>query len=88
MVKICFDYGHGGRDSGAVYKGRKESVDNLEIGMRVAERGRIFSLKIRETRTSDVNLGLKERVDFANKGDYAYSNSRVRSSCGIKNNLV
>lgn len=31
MVKICFDYGHGGRDSGAVYKGRKESVDNLEM---------------------------------------------------------
>ncbi len=38
MVRICFDYGHGGRDSGATYKRRKESTDNLTIGMEVAER--------------------------------------------------
>lgn len=72
MVKICFDYGHGGRDSGAVYKGRKESLDNLDLGMRVAERVAMFSLEIAETRTSDVSLGLGERVDFANKGNYDY----------------
>lgn len=32
MLRICFDYGHGGRDPGAVYKGRCESMDNLSIG--------------------------------------------------------
>lgn len=72
MVKVCFDYGHGGRDSGAIYKGRKESMDNLDIGMKVAERARIFSLEVGETRTTDINIGLKERVDFANSGNYDY----------------
>ena len=72
MVKICFDYGHGGKDPGAVYKGRKESMDNLELGMKVAERVGIYNLEIGGTRTSDVNLSLKARVDFANKGDYDY----------------
>ena len=72
MVKICFDYGHGGRDPGACYKGRKESMDNLDIGMKLAERIRMSHLAVGETRTSDVNLSLKERVDFANKGSYGY----------------
>ena len=40
----------------------------------------IFRLEIGETRTYDVNLGLKERVDFANKGDYDYSISFHRNA--------
>ena len=72
MVKICFDYGHGGRDPGAVYKGRKESMDNLDIGMRVAERAGKANLEIGEIRTFDMDLSLKERVDFANRGSYDY----------------
>ena len=28
MARICLDYGHGGSDPGAVYKGRKEADDN------------------------------------------------------------
>lgn len=35
---ILFDYGHGGKDPGAVYKGRKESVDVLKMGQAVAKR--------------------------------------------------
>ena len=72
MVKVCFDYGHGGRDPGALYKGRKESMDNLDLGMSVAEQVGIYSLEIGETRDSDINLSLKERVDFANRGSYDY----------------
>lgn len=72
MVRVCFDYGHGGKDSGAVYKGRKECIDNLSIGMEVAKRVRIFGVDVGETRTRDVNLGLKERCDFANVGGYDY----------------
>ncbi len=72
MIRLCFDYGHGGKDSGAIYNGRKESMDNLSIGMEVAKRIRIFGVEVDETRTSDVNVGLKERCDFANKGDYDY----------------
>lgn len=72
MVKVCFDYGHGGNDPGATYKGRKESADNLDIGMKVAKRVGEFNIETAETRTSDINLSLKERADFANKGEYDY----------------
>lgn len=72
MVRLCFDYGHGGKDSGAVYKGRKESVDNLSIGREVASIIRSLGIEVGETRTQDVNMGLKERVNFANKGKYDY----------------
>ena len=30
MMLILFDYGHGGKDPGAVYKGRKEAQDVSE----------------------------------------------------------
>lgn len=72
MVRICFDYGHGGRDSGAMYKGRKESVDNLNIGIKVAERVRLFGIEVDETRTTDISMGLKERANLANNGKYDY----------------
>lgn len=72
MVRLCFDYGHGGRDSGAVYKGRKESTDNLSIGVGIAKRLRIFGVDVGETRITDVSIGLKERCVFANDGKYDY----------------
>lgn len=72
MVRLCFDYGHGGKDSGAIYNCRKESIDNLSIGMEVAERIRMFGVEVDETRTTDEIMGLKERVLFANSGKYDY----------------
>ena len=72
MVKICFDYGHGGRDPGAIYNGRRESMDNLDLGLRVAELVSANGLKIGQTRIIDKDLSLKERVDFANGGNYDY----------------
>lgn len=72
MIRICFDYGHGGRDSGATYKGRMESMDNLVVGMKVAERVRGFGVVVNETRTSDVSKSLNERCIFANNGKYDY----------------
>lgn len=80
MVKICLDYGHGGRDPGASYKGRKESVDNLDLGMKLADRLRMSNLIVGETRTSDVDLTLNERVDFANRGSYHYFISLHRNA--------
>ncbi|MDR7857527.1 N-acetylmuramoyl-L-alanine amidase [Tissierella sp.] len=72
MVRICFDYGHGGRDPGAVYRGRKESMDNLSIGMEIAKRLRIFGLEVDEIRGADVTVGLEERCINANNGNYDY----------------
>ena len=72
MIRICFDYGHGGRDSGATYKGRMESMDNLVVGMKVAERVRGFGVVVDEIRTTDESKSLSERCIFANNGKYDY----------------
>ena len=37
MIRLCFDYGHGGEDPGATYNGRRESDDILKIGKEVAK---------------------------------------------------
>lgn len=71
-VRLCFDYGHGGEDSGASYKGRKESDDVLNLGMAIAAEVRRFGIIVNETRTSDSNVSLKERSNFENRNTYDY----------------
>ena len=72
MKKLCFDYGHGGKDPGAVYRGRREKDDNLEIGRSVALELRKYGILVDETRTSDRTLSLKKRSDFENRKDYDF----------------
>ncbi|EYE87179.1 cell wall hydrolase [Fervidicella metallireducens AeB] len=72
MAMVCLDYGHGGVDSGAVYKGRCEKDDNLELGLKVAEELRRHGVIVGETRTSDTTSSLKDRTLFANKGNFDY----------------
>ncbi|MGB4701731.1 MAG: N-acetylmuramoyl-L-alanine amidase [Syntrophomonadaceae bacterium] len=72
MARLCFDYGHGGSDPGAVYMGRKESEDVLSLGRSVAEILKRHGVAVDETRTADVSLSLKERSDFENRGTYDF----------------
>ncbi|PRR86320.1 N-acetylmuramoyl-L-alanine amidase [Clostridium luticellarii] len=72
MARLCFDYGHGGSDSGACYKGRKESDDVLSIGKAAAVEVRKYGVTVHETRTSDVTVSLGERSSFENRGIYDY----------------
>ncbi|MCB2295998.1 N-acetylmuramoyl-L-alanine amidase [Clostridium algoriphilum] len=72
MVKLCFDYGHGGEDGGACYKGRKESNDVLSLGKAVAAEVRKCGIIVNETRTSDATVSLSERSNFENKNTYDY----------------
>lgn len=72
MAKLCFDYGQGGIDPGATYKGRKESNDVLALGREVADELRRHGVTVDETRLSDLTISLKDRCDFANKGTYDY----------------
>jgi N-acetylmuramoyl-L-alanine amidase len=72
MVRLCFDYGHGGEDGGACYNGRKESNDVLNIGRNIAAEVRRHEVIVDETRTSDTTVLLKERSAFEHKNDYDY----------------
>lgn len=72
MARICFDYGHGGKDPGAFYKGRKESDDNLSVGIEIAKELRRHGVEVGETRTADTTMSLTERSNFANRGNYDY----------------
>jgi len=72
MARLCFDYGHGGEDSGACYNGRKESVDVLSIGKAVAAEVRRHGATVDETRTSDATVSLGERSNFENRNTYDY----------------
>ena len=67
---ICFDYGHGGTDPGAIYRGRKEKDDNLEIGMLVAKSLRRYGVEVDETRTLDKTMTLDERCSFEKRKKY------------------
>ncbi|MGE5417437.1 MAG: N-acetylmuramoyl-L-alanine amidase family protein [Acidobacteriota bacterium] len=72
MTKLCFDYGHGGIDPGAIYKGRRESEDVLNLGREVAKEMRRHGVIVDETRTSDLTMSLIDRSDFANENKYDY----------------
>lgn len=72
MARLCFDYGHGGSDSGACYKGRKESNDVLSLGKAVALEIRRHGITVDETRTSDTTVSLNDRSNFENRNSYDY----------------
>ncbi|WP_373898816.1 N-acetylmuramoyl-L-alanine amidase [Haloimpatiens sp. FM7315] len=72
MSRLCFDYGHGGEDSGACYNGRKESDDVLSIGRAVAEEVKRYGVTVDETRSSDATVSLNDRSNFENRNTYDY----------------
>ncbi|MCM3761026.1 N-acetylmuramoyl-L-alanine amidase [Alkalihalobacillus oceani] len=72
MTRLCLDYGHGGTDPGAVYKGRKEADDVLSIGKAVAAEIRRHGITVDETRTTDKTVSLRERSNFENRKKYDY----------------
>ena len=72
MIRLCFDYGHGGEDGGACYNGRKECDDVLSLGKEVAEEVRRHGVTVDEARTSDTTVSLNDRSDFGNRNDYDF----------------
>jgi len=72
MINMCFDFGHGGSDSGASYKGRFEKIDTLKLGMAVAKEVRRHGVKVDETRTADKTMSLSARSSFERRKNYDY----------------
>lgn len=78
--KIMLDAGHGGSDLGAVYNGRQEKDDNLQLMLAV---GKILSeneIDVVYTRTTDVYQTPFEKAMLANQSDADFFISFHRNS--------
>ena len=66
---IIIDAGHGGRDPGAVYQGRKESDDTLRLALALGDQLKQAGYNVLYTRTTDVyNTPYEKAVIGNNSG--------------------
>lgn len=83
--KIILDAGHGGDDPGAVYQGRQEKDDNLNLAMAV---GRILAqngIDVVYTRDSDIYQTPFQKAEIANQSGADFFISFHRNSSPINN---
>ncbi|MEE1032085.1 MAG: N-acetylmuramoyl-L-alanine amidase [Ruminococcus sp.] len=64
--KIVIDAGHGGEDPGAVYQGRQEKDDNLQLALAVGNILKEHGLDVIYTRTTDIYQTPFEKAQIAN----------------------
>lgn len=67
MAKVILDAGHGGTDSGAIYKDRTEKVDNLELTLSVGELLNNYGMDVFYTRMTDKFMSPGDRVHMVNQ---------------------
>lgn len=80
MPKVIIDAGHGGYDNGAVYNGRREKDDNLEIALAIGEILTDSGIDVGYTRVDDVYQSPVEKARSANAQDGDYLVSIHRNS--------
>lgn len=66
-MKPCIDFGHGGWDPGATFKGALEKDIVLDVGTKLVRILESWGWKPIRTRVGDEFLGLAERVRIANE---------------------
>lgn len=64
---VVLDPGHGGSDQGTSNRWGTEKAYALEVAIAARDQLQRFGYKVELTRSSDVGLGLEERVQFANR---------------------
>lgn len=72
MARVVIDAGHGGRDPGAVYKGRQEKDDTLDLALAVGEILKDNGIDVVYTRTEDVYDSPSQKANIANEADADY----------------
>ena len=77
---IMLDAGHGGRDPGAVYEGRQEKNDTLQLVMAIGEILQNNGLDVEYTRTTDVYESPYEKALEANEAEVDFFVSIHRNS--------
>lgn len=77
---IMLDAGHGGRDPGAVYKGRQEKDDTLNLVLAIGEILQNNGIDVEYTRTTDVYESPYQKAMEANEADVDFFVSIHRNS--------
>ena len=77
---IMLDAGHGGSDPGAVYNGRKEKDDTLELVMAIGDILKNNGVEVDYTRTSDVYQSPYQKAMLANEAGVDFFVSIHRNS--------
>lgn len=68
-ARVVIDAGHGGWDNGAMYNGRREKDDNLNLALAVGQILRDNGVDVVFTRTSDVYQSPREKAMLGNAAD-------------------
>ncbi len=89
MRTIVLDPGHGGHDAGAVSPWAREKDCNLQLAFKVKNRLEKMGFRVVMTRSTDVFLTLKQRVEIANRTPDSifisiHHNSGRRAASGIE----
>lgn len=88
--KIVIDPGHGGKADGTVQNGLKEKTLTLRTARLLAEKLRRMGYLVELTRTTDVDVSLTQRSDFANVHhadlfvSIHYNSAPSPKACGIE----
>lgn len=80
MALIVIDAGHGGFDNGAMYQGRKEKDDNLDLALAVGEILERQGYDVIYTRTTDIYQSPYEKAQIGNEAGADYFISFHRNS--------
>lgn len=87
---IVLDYGHGGRDVGAIFERRKESEDTYRFGKMLAQKLKNLQVPVYETRTGNAFVSLRQRVAFSDSKKPLYfisihrNASSTHKACGAE----
>ena len=79
-ISLMLDAGHGGRDPGAVYNGRQEKDDTLELVLAIGEILQNNGIDVEYTRTTDVYESPYQKAMEANEAGVDYFVSIHRNS--------
>lgn len=82
---IMLDAGHGGSDPGAVYEGRQEKDDTLQLTLAIGEILQNNGIDVEYTRTTDIYESPYQKALEANEAGVDYFVSIHRNSSAIPN---
>lgn len=81
--KVIIDAGHGGQEPGAVYNGRKEKDDTLQLAFDLGNALERRGIQVEYTRVNDVYDSPYEKAMIANRSDADYFVSIHRNAMPV-----